>query len=155
MKILKNLISKTSGYTVFIITLFYLFCISTDYNDGYISFSTFGTIFLFGFIISLSELIFEIKKIHIVLRWLIHYFTLLIAFFAVFTSSGNIITHIIEDVFILVIVFSIFYAVMFAFVYIFRLIYRKIDNKIDLAVSKKELSKSKDSTYKPLYERDE
>lgn len=134
---LKNLISKSSGYTVFIITLFYLFCMLTDYNDGYISFSTFITILIFAFIISLSELIFQIKKLNVALRCLSHYFTLLVAFIATFTLSGNIVTNKIDDVLISVVIFSVFYVIMFAIVYIFRLICRKIDNKIDMQISKK------------------
>ena len=155
MKTLENLLLKACGYTVLILGLFYLFGTVTGSNVTLISAKSFLTIALFGLLISLSGLLLHIKKIHIIIRVLLHYLLLLASFYAVFILSGNIKTENAGQVFVAAIIFTLFYALMFGFVYIIRLVIAKTDKMIDEKNSKNIPQKAKKSSYKPLYKGDD
>lgn len=154
MKLIENLLLKACGYTLIILTSFYLFGILTDYTDPYISFSTFGVIFIFGAIISIANLILKRDNIHIALRITIHYLALLAAFFAVFIIAGNIGTNGAGEIFSSIVIFSVFYAIMFAVVYIVRRFIKKIDKRIDFKCAKKRSNNPPKSAYESLYKGD-
>ena len=155
MKTLENLLLKACGYIVLILGLFYLFGTITGSNMTLIGTKSFLTIALFGLLISLSGLLLQSKKIHIVIRVLLHYLLLLVSFYVVFIISGNIKTENAGQIFVAAIIFTVFYALMFGFVYILRLVIAKTDKMIDENNSKNTSQKSKKSSYKPLYKSEE
>ena len=154
MKRLENLLLKACGFTIAILTLFYLFPSLSKAQDEAISFSTFALIFGFGFVISVATMIFDIKSINLAIRLLIHYFSLMLAFCVVFISTGNISADSSAKVFTAVIMFTIFYAFFFALAYGIKKLVNHIDNKVDSRTNRNNGTKSKaerKSEYKSLY----
>lgn len=155
MKTIENILLKACGYTLLILTFFYLFGLIGDVGAALIGFTTFMTIALFGLLISLAELAFQIKRIHIVFRVLIHYIVLLAAFNVVFISSGNISAKTAGEVFTAIVIFTVFYAIMFGLVYIVRRFIAKSDKLIDNKKAKINDENHKKNEYKPLYRSDD
>ena len=155
MKTIENILLKACGYTVFILTLFYLFGLLSEIGAAFINFSTFLTIALFGLLISLAELVFKIEKIHTALRVLIHYIVLLIAFNVIFIASGNLSANTTGQIFSAIIIFTVFYVIMFGLVYIFRRFIQKTDKCIDTKRAKNNIDNRKENEYKPLYRSDD
>ena len=155
MKTLENILHKACSYTVIILGLFYLFGTLTGSNVTLINAKSFLLIALFGLLISLAELILHIKKIHVLIRVLLHYLILLISFYTVFISSGNIKAENAGQIFVAAVIFTIFYAFMFGFVYILRRFISKADKNIIQKQSKNNTQKTKKSSYRPLYKNED
>lgn len=149
MKRLENFLLKACGFTVAILTLFYLFpALSRAANES-ISFSTFALIFGFGMLISIATMIFEIKSINLVLRILIHYIALMVAFCTVFISTGNISADTPAKIFTAVIIFTVFYAFFFGLTVGIKKLVRLIDDKADKHSNTKRKTNSKAESKKP------
>ncbi len=144
MKKLENILLKACGYTILILVLFYLFAAFNNFGESEIGFSTFALIFAFGILISLTTLILGFKKPSLPFRILIHYGSLLLAFFAVFVAGGKISADSPSKIFSAVIIFTVLYALIFGIVYLVRRLVKSADNKID----KKQKPKSE---YKSIY----
>ena len=155
MKIIENLLLKTCGYAVIILTSFYLFATLSEYADAYIGFPTFLVILAFGLLISAAGMIFKIEKIHMALRVLIHYASLLAAFCVIFISLGNLSAGSAGAVFSAVIIFTLFYGAIFAVVYFLRLLIKKSDSSLNQKISKKSTEPSAKKEYKPLYKSED
>lgn len=155
MKTLENILLKACGYTVLIMTVFYLFGLIGEIGAAFISFTTFLTVALFGLLIALAELVLNIRKIHIAFRVLIHYLVLLVAFNVVFISSGNLSVSSGGEIFSAIVIFTVLYAIMFGLVYIIRRFITKGDSFIDKNKFKNHDKKRKESEYKPLYRSDD
>ena len=154
MKKIESILLRATGFTVAILFLFYLFAIATSFIDPLISFPTFMLILAFGFIISLSTLIFEIKSLKPIFRILIHYAVLLIAFCAVFVNSGNLSAGGDAAIFTAIAIFTVLYAVIFALTYLVLRSVKAADTKLDAKLESeksKDNKKEKTSTYEPRY----
>ncbi len=149
MKRLENLLLKACGFTIAILTLFYLFPALSKAANESISFSTFALIFGFGLLISIATMIFEIKSINLALRILIHYLTLMVAFCVVFISTGNISADSSAKVFTAVIIFTVFYAFFFGLTVGIKKLVKYIDEKTDKHIKSKSKTKSKADAKKP------
>ena len=154
MKTIENLLLKACGYTLSILFLFYLFGVISDFTNPYIDFKTFLTIFLFGALISVSELIFKIKKLHYVLKVLIHFVTLFTAFTVVFVFTGNISSKGPASIFSALIIFTFLYAVLFTAAYFIRKFVKKADSKIE-ANRKSRAPENKEKKYQKLYKNED
>ena len=149
MKRLEKLLLSGCGYTVLILSLFYLFALFDSYTQAYINFPTFLLIFLFGILVSLAGMILKIDRIKMPLRLLIHYATLLITFCVVFIFTGNLSAGGGSIVFSAIVIFTFLYVILALIVYLVLKFIRKADLKMDSLVgSKKE---SKKNAYSPLY----
>ena len=155
MKTIEKLLLKACGYTVLILGLFYLFGVLSAPGAALINAKTFLIILLFGFLISCAGLVLECKKIHMALRVLIHYIVLLISFYCVFITSGNIKADSAAKIFIAAAIFTLFYGIMFGFVYILRFVIKKSDQALEKKNAKNVSKKAKTSSYKPLYKSDD
>ena len=82
-------IFHTTAYTVGISILFFIVASLLQIEELSISFLRYMTIFSFSLVLSGSEFIFSVKKLHIAARWILHYCVLCIAFFAVFLTVQN------------------------------------------------------------------
>ncbi len=153
MKKLQNLLLGACGYTVLILTLFYIFAAISQFTDPRIGFSRFATLFGFGCLISLGGFILGIEKLKKPLRVLIHYTLLLISFCVVFIASGNIASKGPAAVFSSVVIFSFFYAFIFVFTYLIRRAVNEADKRIDKKVGSKKKNTNK-TPYKPIYGSD-
>ncbi len=144
MKKLENLLLKACGYTVLILTLLYSFASAENFNESKVGFSTFALILLFGILISLATLVLGMKKPKLPLRILIHYGTLLLAFFVIFMTNGRISVDSPAKTFSTIIIFTLLYALLFGTVYLIRRLVKSADRKLDKKQSKK-------SEYKSIY----
>ena len=154
MKKIETILLRGCGFTILILTLFYLFAVATSFVDPEIGFPTFLLILTFGFIISLSTLIFEIKAMKLPFKILIHYATLLVAFSAVFVYSGNLATGGDAAIFTAVAIFTFLYALIFAISYFAARVVRVADKTLDSgnkAQKSKDAKKESSSTYQPRY----
>ena len=72
MKFTEKFLLKSSGYTVVILTLLYIFAMITNLTDASIDFPAFSLVFCFSCVISLSELIFK-TDLKFIWKLSIHY----------------------------------------------------------------------------------
>ena len=155
MKIVEKTLLKACAYTVMLLSVLYIFGSLGNYEMGYINFSTFSVIAVFGFIISMCDLIFKIEKFHTALRILIHYFVLLFSFIILFSITGNFFANSQNKFLSGALIFTAFYAVLFIVVYILRKITTKIDLLTEKELIKKNSKKSAVKEYKPLYKNED
>ena len=149
MEKIKSIILNSTAYTVVILILFYLYALIGNLTHPAITFGTFLIILVFGFIISLANMIFSIKKLHYMLKLLIHYAALLVAFIFVFIIAGKLSLSGIASVFSAIIIFTFLYAVIYAISYGVKSALNSV-SKPKNGTKNKAVSDKK-STYKPLY----
>ena len=143
----KKIILNATAYTVVILVLFYLYALLGNLTQPAIKFGTFLIVLVFGFVISLANMIFELKNLHYALKLLIHYAALLAAFIAVFVIAGNLTISGPASVLSAIIIFSFLYGVIYALSYGVKSAIRSVDKK----PSQNKNPEAKKSTYKPLY----
>ena len=140
---------NSTAYTVVILMLFYLYALIGNLTHPAITFATFLIILVFGFIISLANMIFSIKKLHYMLKLLIHYSALLLAFIFVFIIAGKLSLSGIASVFSAIIIFTFLYAVIYVISYGVKSALTSV-SKPKSGTKSKAVSDKK-PTYKPLY----
>lgn len=150
MKKLEELLLRACGYTVLILTLFYLFAVVGDFVEAAIAFSTFALIFAFGIIISVAGLVFEIPTMRLIWKSLIHYGVLLISFTVIFIVAGKLSAGGIPTVFSAFIIFTFLYAVVFTIVYFARKALLAADVRLERTKEKRKQKPAK-KEYKALY----
>ncbi|MBQ8321033.1 MAG: DUF3021 family protein [Clostridia bacterium] len=148
MKRFENILLKGCGFAVLILTLFYIFALTSNYNNATIEFSTFALILAFGMLISFTTMLLGLKKLALPLRIAIHYTSLMVAFCIIFMASGNISADSPAKIFSAVVIFTFLYAMLFGAVYFIKKLVNAVDNKVDKR-SKKNTEKK--SEYKSLY----
>lgn len=151
MKKVEETILKACGFSVLILLFFFAFAASTNFPTAVISFSTFAIIVGFGFLISLASLILQVKKLNIIIRILIHYTTLLIAFCSIFLSIGNIGNGSSSKVFVAIVLFTIFYAFLFAVSFLVKKVVAFLDKAINVRYGTKTKAERTRESYKSLY----
>ncbi len=151
MKQIERFIKTACMYTVAILFFFYVFAVSSGFDQTAIGFGRFALILLFGAIIALAEYIFLIK-ISRVYTVLLHYCILLFAFIIVFIASGVLGTAG-AKIFVSAIIFTVLYALAFVAVYFGKRGIAKLDAKLDkkLPASKKPQSTKAKSGYEPRF----
>ncbi len=151
MKKIEETVLKACGFSVLILLLFFVFAVSTNFSTAVIDFSTFALIVGFGFLISLASLVLQAKKLNILIRLLIHYTTLLIAFCSIFLTIGNIGTGSSSKIFVAIILFTVFYGAIFGITYVAKRIITFLDKIINARFGNKTEAERKKETYKSLY----
>lgn len=153
MKKFEEHLLKCTGYTVIILLLFYLFAATGDFTHAAITFPTFVTIFAFGAVISVAEIILKLESLKKWLRVLIHYAALLLAFIVVFVITGNLRDGGTGLIFSALIIFTFFYALIFAIVYFVRKAIGKAESKrrANKPVSKKTQKKPAPAPYRSRF----
>ena len=149
MEKIKSIILSSTAYTVVIILLFYIYALIGNLTHPAITFGTFLIILLFGFVISLANMIFKIEKLHYAIKLLIHYAALLISFIFVFIIAGKLSISGIASVFSAIVIFTFLYAVIYAISYGVKSALNSVDKSKNSANSKQQTNKK--SVYKPLY----
>ena len=152
MKKIENLVMSACALTVLILTIFYLFATATGYSTPLIDFGTFALILLFGVIISVANLILGIESLKLVIRILIHYLSLLVAFTVIFAANGNLGGGNVGAVTAAIIVFSFLYAVIFLISYFTIRHIRAADRTIAGKAAARKVGKPDESKKNPKYE---
>ena len=145
----KKIILSATAYTVLILVLFYIYALVGNLTQPAVKFGTFLIILVFGFVISLANIIFEIKRLNHLIKLLIHYLALLLAFIVIFVIAGNLTISGPASVLSAIIIFTVLYAVIYALSYGVRSALRSVSKS-----TAKSNTKAKKSTYKPLYGED-
>ena len=109
MKTFEKLCLKACGYTVLLMCCFYLFAAIANLEGQYMPVSRFLTLLLYGFIISLAELIYNVLNLKKWQRGALHYVILLSSFLIVFIISGNLVIKGPASVFSAIILFTVAY----------------------------------------------
>ena len=139
------------GYAILILILFYAFAAMSGFNSQSIAFGQFALILTFGFIISLAEFMYEELKVKKLLKCLIHYGVLLMAFYVIFILSGNIAANRAGAVFVAVIIYTALYFILYVIVHFTRRAINRADDHLDRKTAQKSAAANKKSTYKSLY----
>ena len=143
-----------SGYTVLILSLFYVFAAASGFVSQAIAPGQFALILSFGFIISLAELMYEELKLKKIYKCLIHYAVLLVAFCLIFIVSGKISYQRPSVIFVSIIIYTLLYFSVWAIVHYVRKAINHADDKLDarsMAKEAKSKNKHNKGTYKSLY----
>ncbi len=152
MKKIKNILVNACVYTVVLLAVFFLFIAIDSGANSAITLSSFASIFCIGCIVSLSNLLFAIKKLRYPLRVTVHFFALLASLFALLMATGFLAGKTASSYIVLVFAYAIVYAIVFATCHIIR--------RGTMAMSKRhpekkneqaENNKNKKTEYKPLY----
>ncbi len=151
MRRINNLFLKGCGYTVLILTFFYIFAAMSQLVSKSIAPKQFALILTFGLIISAAEFMYEELKFKKGLKCIIHYFVLLVAFCFIFILSGNISSQRPASVFVAIILYTVSYFVIFAIVHYARKAINKADDKLNAKNSRKNTKSTKKGSYKSLY----
>ena len=156
MRKIEKLFLTGCGYSVLILSLFYIFAAITEFVNPAIKPGQFVLILLFGMIISLAELLYDILKVKKVFKCLIHYAVLFVAFFMIFVISGNIISTKAAGVFIAVVVYTFFYFFIWLITNLVRRTIGIADNKLESKFRKiTNEKKPQKNEYKSLYKTED
>lgn len=137
------------GYTVLILSLFYAFAAISEFVMPAIAPGQFALIFASGLVISLAEFMYEQLKVKKVLKCIIHYFVLMVAFCLIFIISGKISAQKPAAVFIAIILFTLLYFVIWTIVHFSRKAIDRMDDKLEKKNKAKQTKAKKG--YKSLY----
>jgi hypothetical protein len=142
MKFLEKFFYHACAYSLAISVFFFGFAALTGMDSIAISIDRYFLIVAFSFFISAAEFIFS-TKIHIVLKYVIHFISLFIAFFFVFIGVGSAANGFTAPfVFSAIIIFTLIYFIIFFFVILARRIIKKISENTPLK-AEKEVYKSR------------
>lgn len=119
----KILVSTAVVCTVISIFFYFLAAIVNEveslFDETAVTFRQFLLILLFSFLIALANRLLTVSRLHLSLRILIHYATLLGAFFVVFIRAGKLKISGPSSVFLAIMIFSLLYAAFFVSAYFF------------------------------------
>ena len=157
---IKNYIFCTCAFFTFFEFMIYIIGAQvTTFNDA-ITFATAGVILLFSALVAATNYIFKIQSLKAPLRLIIHFASLGICFFALFSLVGTIsVNDGIGDIFVMFVVYTILYALVAGFIFgighALRLIGNKISDKAKStpSKSKKKSEKGKSEEYKSLFSK--
>ena len=152
MKNIEKVLLIGSGYTVLILTGFYIFALLAKLPSLSISIDKFFLILLFGMIISVTEELTSRIRLRGFYRHIIRYAVLLAAFALIVLPSVTLNVKDATFLFVALIIFTALYAAASAIVFAVRTGVRSLDKKIDAESGKKSArAADKKKEYKPLY----
>ena len=97
--------------------------------DPAINLRQFLLILLFSLLVALANRLLAYPKLHIALRILVHYATLLAAFLVVFVAAGKLKISGAASLFLSIMIFSVLYAVFFVAGYFLLRLFGALPNK--------------------------
>lgn len=151
MRRINKLVLTACGYSILILSLFYIFAAVSQFVSKSIAPGQFALIVTFGFVISLAEFMYEELKIKKVLKCLVHYGVLLVAFCLIFIISGNISVQRPSAVFGAIVIYTVLYFAVYAIVHFVRRAINKADDSLDKRTAQKTVKTKKTNSYKSLY----
>lgn len=155
MQKIKGLLLRACGYTTLILFLLLAF-LSFNKTDSNlivdVDLTRFMLVFLFGCIISATDLVLGINAIPKIWRKIIHFAVLFITFCIVFMSMGNLWVGNQASIFSAVIIFSFFYAIVAVAAFLIKKLVDVADSKLDSKAAKKPVAPKKEKKeYVPRY----
>ena len=148
MEKIKRIALNSCAFTVLIAVLFFAFAKISGLSEVKIDFLHFFVILLFGIVVAIANTLFEIPRLHIVWKFLIHYAILFVAFYIVFLNFANIDSNKgAAVIFTALIVFTFLYVVVAFIAWLFKKAF-KIAAKSSTV---KESNAPKKESYTPRY----
>ena len=151
MRRINKLVLTACAYSILILSLFYIFAAVSQFVSKSIAPGQFALIVTFGFVISLAEFMYEELKVKKVLKCLVHYGVLLVAFCLIFIVSGNISVQRPSAVFGAIVIYTVLYFAVYAIVHFLRRAINKADDSLDKRTAQKTVKTKKTNSYKSLY----
>lgn len=155
MKDIERLFLFGAGYTTLILSIYYAFAAITT-GTTTVSVGRFFLILLFGFIIAGAEFAYKTFNFKRVLKCLVHYCILLLAFCLIFILGGFFEANSPSAVFAAVIIFTAFYFLLFAVVYFVRKGIARSDEALESRRKKNSVvskaTKKQEEEYTPRYQ---
>jgi len=155
MRRFEKMLYRGAGYTILIMTFFYIFATLAKLESTSMGMGKFFLILAFGMIASFAELVYEIISMKKIFRCLFHYAVLLIAFGVIFITGDFFNITGPSSVFVAITVFTLIYIVFIGIVYLVRLSLSHIDDAIDNRRDRKEKNnegkKQKSNSYSPRF----
>lgn len=148
MKKAEKIILQACAYTVLICFMFLLFAQISGFTTATLSFGKFMLLVLFGAVIAVANMLWEIKSWHYMLKLIVHFASLMSAFFVVFVISGNIKASGGGAILAAVFVFTFLYALIFTITYFVKKSINTVDKKLD---SKSSAASKKEEKYTPRF----
>ncbi len=142
---------RGAGYTLLILSLYYLFAIIASPTNAFVSGGRFLLILVFGFITALAEFIYSIFTVKFWLKALLHYAILLATFILIFIPLLGIESNGPASVIAWVVIFSVLYALCCVAVHFIK----KGINKVDDAIETKKRSATEQTEYTSMFGRDD
>ena len=126
MNKVEKLILRACGYTVLLQFGFYIFSSIANTSSAYLPRRSFFLILIFGALISLSELLFEVLKFRWWLKVGIHYLSLLAIFLIVFVAPAK---SALADagIVVCIVCYTLIYTVIFGMIYLLRRVIKSAD----------------------------
>ena len=149
MRRINKLFLTGCGYTVLILTLFYLYAAISGFVSPAIAPGQYALILISGLVISLAEFMYEQLNVKKTLKCIIHYGVLLVAFCLIFIISGKISMQRPAAIFVAIVLFTFMYFLLWTVVHFSRKAINRMDDKLDAKTKAKEEKKKKG--YKSLY----
>jgi len=138
LKTLERLVLEGCAFAILISLLFFAVGAIAGTSDTLsMPFTQYLVILLFGFVIAIVNSVFKVEKLHIAIRFAIHFITLLVAFLVVF-ANGAIKLDSVADFFVALVVFAIFYLV----IALIALLIKKTLGGLDGAIGKSKAHKN-------------
>ena len=117
----KILVSCCVNCTVISVVFYFVAAIVNKveslFNESAVTFRQFLFILLFSFLVALANRLLSLARLHIALRVLIHYATLLAAFLVVFIWAGKLKINGPSAVFLSIMIFTVLYVAFFLAAY--------------------------------------
>lgn len=145
MKAIKELLVKSSCYTIIMMSVVYLFAIFSDLADKGITITRFAVLLGYGFLIAVAGLVKTKMSCGNILKTALHYIVLLSGFIFVFSFLGNMSNGVAAKLVVAITVFSVVYAAISLAVFFLR----KHKNKFEGTDTPQEEKPTQ--KYTPLY----
>ena len=117
----KILVSSCVVCTVISIFFYFIAAIVNEveslFNETAVTFRQFLLILLFSVLVALANRLLSVSRLHVALRILIHYATLLAAFLVVFIRAGKLKINGPAAVFLSIMIFTVLYVAFFLLAY--------------------------------------
>ena len=147
MKRLEKLLYHTCTLSVLISLLILIVNIGAGVKTPSIPAARYFVILLFSVIISITNMIFEVKTLKAYIKFPIHFAVLFLAFYIVFVNGGAFKVDSAADFMVVFIAFAFFYALITCI----ALLVMKSIKKIDKALPQKQKKEPEKKDYSPRF----
>ena len=154
MKLIKKVAFETAVFTLAINTLYLiaaLFIYPNLTELPSIDIIQHFVIMILSFVIALANRIFEVEKLHRVLKVVINYTVILVSFIVLFSSWRPDSFASSSAFFVAIFLFTVAYALVFAGIMIGKKIYAKSKLSKPAPVAKPKANKKNEEAYKPRF----
>ena len=150
MRKFEKFLLRGAGYTLLILSLYFLVSIIASPIDGRISGGKFFLILCFGLVIALTEFIYSLLTVKFWLKTLLHYSILLSTFILIFIPLLGVKSNGPASIAAWIVIFTVLYAVLTVAAHFIRKGINKVDDAIDRRTTNNEAVE-----YTPMFDKED